>query len=372
MSKTLVIILAETRAFELTFDTFKKNVIDELNADLCLCIGVKLDYNYDNPFYKLAKYKFLYNETSNDFGEAFDYAYDILKKDINKYEKIENFVKTVKCYGSYDNDTENELNLDDFDDDQIIIKKNYLPDKTCKTQVYGINKVENEKNNEKTDEKIITYRKSLHWREFLKIKNQIMGGIKDKYNQHDGSAGILIFFRWFLLKNLIDNDIISKYDRFVITRSDFIFQLPHPKVESLNKKYLWIPDGESYGGYTDRHAILSQHHIIPYLNILNNFVLKSNDYFSKMNKLNDWNLERLIKFNLEQNNVGIVKRIPYIMYSVRNIDGTTRYCNGTFSEDLGYFIKYIKEFNASNYYRKLFEKSSMPICEFYKHYIDGS
>ena len=29
MSKTLVIILAETRAYELTFDKFKKNVIDE-------------------------------------------------------------------------------------------------------------------------------------------------------------------------------------------------------------------------------------------------------------------------------------------------------------------------------------------------------
>jgi len=34
MSKTLVIVLSETRAHELTFDNFKKNVIDELNADL--------------------------------------------------------------------------------------------------------------------------------------------------------------------------------------------------------------------------------------------------------------------------------------------------------------------------------------------------
>ena len=365
MSKTLVIILAETRAYELTFDKFKKNVIDELNADLCLCIGVKLDYNYDNPFYKLAKYKFLYNEP-DDFAEAFDYAYDLLKKNINKYERIENFVKTVKCYGSYD--TENELNLDDFDDDQIIIKKNYLPDKSCKTQVYGINRIENDKNNEK----IITYKKSLHWREFLKIKNQIMGGIKDKYNQHHGSAGILIFFRWFLLKNVIDNDLLSKYDRFVITRSDFIFQLPHPKIESLNKNYIWIPDGEDYGGYTDRHAILSKNNIISYLNILTNFVLKSNDYFLKMNEKCDWNLEKLIKFNLEQNNIFIVKKIPYIMYSVRNIDGPTRYCEGVFSEDLGYFIKYRKEFNASNYYRNLFETSSMTICDFYKEYIDTS
>ena len=61
MSNTLVIILSETRAHELTFTNFKKNVIDELNADLCLCIGFNSNYNYDNPFYKLAKYKFLYD-----------------------------------------------------------------------------------------------------------------------------------------------------------------------------------------------------------------------------------------------------------------------------------------------------------------------
>jgi len=29
-----------------------KNVIDELNAYLCLCIGTKPDYNYDNPLIK--------------------------------------------------------------------------------------------------------------------------------------------------------------------------------------------------------------------------------------------------------------------------------------------------------------------------------
>jgi hypothetical protein len=53
--KTLVIILAETRCHELTFNNFKKNVINELNADLCLCIGVKPDYDYNNPFYKFNK-----------------------------------------------------------------------------------------------------------------------------------------------------------------------------------------------------------------------------------------------------------------------------------------------------------------------------
>lgn len=89
MSKTLVIILSETKIHELTFENFKKNVIDELNADLCVCIGVKPDYDYNNPYYNLAKYKFLYDEPY-DFGDAFDYAYNILLKERPKYEKLEN------------------------------------------------------------------------------------------------------------------------------------------------------------------------------------------------------------------------------------------------------------------------------------------
>jgi hypothetical protein len=171
MSKTLVIILSETRASELTYNNFKQNVIDELNADLCICIGVKTDYDYENPFYKLAKYKFLCNEP-DDYGDAFEYAYNIISPNISTYD-------------------------------------------------------------------VNTSNPPLHWREFLKIKNQFLGGIKDKDNEHPGSGGILIFFRWFLLKNLIENDLINKYDRFIITRSDFIYQLPHPKVEFMNEKYIY-------------------------------------------------------------------------------------------------------------------------------------
>ena len=302
MEKTLVIILSETRASELTFDNFKKNVIDELNADLCVCIGTKPDYDYTNPFYNLAKYRFLYDEP-DDFGDAFENAYDVISRDKPQYEKLE--------------------------DGNTL----YEP---------------------------------LYWREFLKIKDQFLGGVKDLNNQHPGSAGILIFFRWFLLTNLMDKDLINKYDRFIITRSDFIYQLPHPKVELIDKKYIWIPDCEYYGGYTDRHVVLSKTNIVEYLNILNNMVLKSNDYFMKMKRGNNWNLEKLIKFHLEQNNVlQLVKEFPYIMFAVRNINGTTRWSSGNYSDILGYYIKYQCEYDKSNYYKNKFEKSSLTIDQFY-------
>ena len=79
MEKTLVVILGDIREHELTYNNFKSNVIDELNADLCLCLAIKEDYDYNNPYHKLSKYNFLYNEP-DDFGEAFDYAYENMSK----------------------------------------------------------------------------------------------------------------------------------------------------------------------------------------------------------------------------------------------------------------------------------------------------
>jgi len=362
MSKTLVVILNQIRSHELTFDNFKKNVIDELNADLCLCIGIKSDYDYNNPFHNLAKYKFLYDEP-DDFGDAFEYAYNIINSYSNKpkYEKIENVnaaygkirnprqsTEIITYYGNCD--IINDIN--DFDDDEIIIIPKDFPNDLWSNQVYGIKTSDND--NFVTEENVITYKKSLYWREFLKVKDQILGRIKDDDNQHQGSGGISIFFRWFLLKNLIDNDLINRYDRFIITRSEFIYQMPHPKVELMNEKYIWIPDCEHCGGYTDKHVVLSQNNIESYLNILNNFVVRSNDYFIKMKKYDYWNLEKLIKFHLQQNNIiHLVKEFPYVMF------GVLRQC------DYHIKIKYQNEYDRSIYYKSEFEKSGLTIDDFY-------
>jgi|688.fasta_scaffold47517_5 hypothetical protein len=371
MSKTLVIILCETRASELTFNNFKKNVLDELNADLCVCIGIKPDYDYNNPFYTNAKYKFTYDEP-DDFGDAFEYAYNIISQKKSKYECFKN---TNGLYGlletpkkSTNNITfyENMHNLEECDEDTIAVYTNEFSDILWINQIYGIKSCHFDII--VTQDKVNTYRKHLYWREFLKIKHQFLGGIKDNCNEHAGSSGILLFFRWFLLKNLIDNDLLNKYDRFIITRSDFMYQMPHPKVEIMQENYIWIPDCEHYGGYTDRHVVLSKNNIESYLNILNNFVIRSNEYFMKMKHKMDWNLEKVIKFHLEQNNVDhLVKEYPYIMYSVRNINGSTRWASGDYSNKFGYYIKYSTEYDKSTYYKKNFENSGMSINEFYKN-----
>jgi hypothetical protein len=212
MSKTLVIILSETRAHELTFDNFKKNVMDELDADLCLCVGIKPDYDYNNPFYKLAKYKFTYDEP-DDFGDAFEYAYNNLSQNKPKYECLKNVnalhgkiqhpqqsIGKVTYYGT----KETIVDFDDLnDEDEIIIHTNDFTDELWKNQVYGVKHKDDNDMNLVNQENVITYKKPLYWRELLKLQNHIFGGVKDSQYCHPGSAGILIFFRWFLLKNTI-------------------------------------------------------------------------------------------------------------------------------------------------------------------------
>jgi hypothetical protein len=388
MSKTLVIILSETRAQELTFNNFKKNVIDELNADLCLCIGVKSDYDYNNPFYNLAKYKFLYDET-DDFGDAFDYAYNILSKDLPKYEKIENVnflhgkindpqktTDSITYYGTNDN----IINTLVSSDEEIVVHhtKNFNKE-FWKNQIYGSN--EKLSKNFVKEDNVITYKKPIHWREFTQLPFHGWG-VKGSIMEKPVSSGILVFFRWFLLKNLIEQGLIDKYDRFIITRSDYIYQLPHPKVEYMNDRNIWIPDSEHYSGYTDRHAVLSRKNIVQYLNIFNNFVFRSNEYFYALKNIQSWpnyvnnfpyihsgtfNLEQLIVFHLKQNNVfHLVQEFPYVMHTVRNLDGKSNFSAWEFLHEDGYYVKYPSEYNKATDYKKEFENSGLTIDEFYK------
>ena len=166
-------------------------------------------------------------------------------------------------------------------------------------------------------------------------------------------------------------NLIDKYKRFIITRSDFIYQLPHPQLDLLNPDFIWIPDGEHYGGFTDRHAILSQSNIETYLNIFNSMVIHSNKYFFNMLLFsNSYNIETLIKFHLIfHNKINLVRHFPYIMYAVRNHNGTTRWSKGEFSFIHNYYIKYSNEYYNSSHYKYLFHKSNLSITDFYKSLI---
>lgn len=277
--KTLVCILGQTRAQDITWKNFNNYLLKSLNADLALCVAEKKSPK--NQMYKNAKFIWKYKDT-NDYSKYFDYA------------------------------------------QKKLIRSKKLKDKP-------------------------------NWKKLVKIKHfwlaRIKGTSKIKNNKgiySGGTGGLLIYNRWFLLQNILKNNLIEKYERFIITRSDFVWNIHHPRMENLNPDYIWIPDGEKYGGYTDRHAVLSKKNLYDYLNLIEPILLKPNELYNKMKSKNNWNLERYIKFYLKLKGYsGTVKFFPYLMYSVRNSKIKTTFRPGTYSFKHKYFIKYFKEYLSS-------------------------
>jgi len=292
--KTLVVVLCQTRAHELTFSRFKKNVVDVLDADVCVCIGVTKDYDYTNPFYQLAKYHFIYDEENDPtFQTSAEYSY--------QYEKM--------CSQAFANDR--------------------------------------------------------HYTEFFNLIDRMNN---QRYN-FIISTYIHIFFLWFFQKNMKEHGLLWLYDRFIIVRSDAAYDIPFPSMELLDPSFIWIPNGEDYGGICDRSVVLSKATIEPYLNILQNFYLRSNEFYLKISKKNNLNMEKILLFNLEQNGIlDYVQRFPYIMYHVAAKDGVSRWAMGNYHSDLDCFVKYEEEYVMAMHYKSILMNYST-IDEFYKEEI---
>lgn len=75
LPKVLVVVLYETREHEVTFEPFKKNLLERFNADLALCVGDG-PREKPNPFYENAKYVWTFQESkmagAKDWSAAFD------------------------------------------------------------------------------------------------------------------------------------------------------------------------------------------------------------------------------------------------------------------------------------------------------------
>ena len=84
--KTLIIFLAETRFSDLTYNNFVENVLKP-DDDVCVCIAVDDNYEYDDKYYKMAKYKFIIKDQL-DYGPLFEDAYnEIISENKDKLEK---------------------------------------------------------------------------------------------------------------------------------------------------------------------------------------------------------------------------------------------------------------------------------------------
>jgi hypothetical protein len=277
VEKTLVCVISQTREYDIVWDKFKQNILDVLNADLALCISVDDNYDYNNPFWQTAKFKWTTHEYDN-WIDAFEYA-----------------------------------RLTEFP--------------------------------EHTD----------RWKNLL-YNNDSQANWLSPINNAPGAGAILIFFRWLLLHHLRNDKVLDQYDRFVITRSDFMYLCPHPPMELMDPKYVWVPDGEYHGGVTDRYAVLSRQNVEGYLSILKHIITNPDLMYQRVMMHTFKNLEAAVKNTLDiefGETTRYLGNFPYFMYSVRSKDTSTRWAPGYWNEQLGYYVKYPDELYMAEYYSEI-------------------
>ncbi len=245
MEKVLVCLLASTRAHQLTFPSFKRQVLDELNGDLALALTIDEKYDYANPFWQHAKYRW----TAPDFSDV--------RRRFRPGPALAVSAAQRPC---------SRLAVDVANQGQLARRRIRSPD------------------------------------------------------PQPSRASILIFCRWLLLHGLQQDDVLDRYDRFVITRSDFVWLCSHPPLSVLDREAIWFPDGEHYGGFNDRHFVASRADVVNCLNILEDILLHPIQLYEEMKPQPTWNIEQFLAYHLSRKGLRHkVKLFPYVMYLARSV-----------------------------------------------------
>jgi hypothetical protein len=95
--------------------------------------------------------------------------------------------------------------------------------------------------------------------------SSILRGVKMKH--FEGSGAVIFMIRGLLSNKIQELNLMEKYDRFIITRSDHYYLCRHD-ISALSDEYIWTPKGSDWGGITDRHLIASKKYILRALNVL--------------------------------------------------------------------------------------------------------
>jgi hypothetical protein len=100
---------------------------------------------------------------------------------------------------------------------------------------------------------------------------QFLGGVRfggDSKCEHKGTGGILLAMRWLLQQRLVEHQVLEKYDRLLITRSDYMYLCDYPSPPSfLDSRFAWLPCGQDWDGITDRQLLVPAAQAMRFLNV---------------------------------------------------------------------------------------------------------
>ena len=191
------------------------------------------------------------------------------------------------------------------------------------------------------------------WRRYRDSHN-IMGGVRGSNGEITGGSGAILFWiRWFVKGKLVSEPgLLDQYDWFVYTRSDHFYYCPHDlKPFKKNPNSIYVPQGQDYGGYTDRHLVASRELIMPALSIFDDIARTDNP-----NEMHEGNMEQLIARRWRDMNLNVVL-FPRMFFTCAKPGDKTRWVHGGDShrtpdhiKELGIALKYPVEYDETEKY----------------------
>lgn len=180
------------------------------------------------------------------------------------------------------------------------------------------------------------------WRELATAYNftGLLGGTKESTR---GSGAIVFMLRHYISQILVQDGLLDQYDRFVLTRSDHYYGCLHD-LRDLDPEYIWLPEGENYGGVTDRHVVVSRAHVLKVLNILPPVIADPHKYMGQKFV----NPEKLIRRRwAEENVLQFVRRFDRMMFTCAKEGDESRWRKVSLPVAEGVRVKYPKEYNLT-------------------------
>ena len=184
-----------------------------------------------------------------------------------------------------------------------------------------------------------------NWNAYCSIGGIFLGGISN-CGSNAGSGGILLAFRWKLHDLLTEHRLWDKYTHFVLTRSDHLYLCPHPIINDTG--FLWMPEGEDYGGIVDRHMVAESSLFARAINLRNEFLCKPQESLKMIENIGEVNIETfLAKFFSSQNLP--IRRFPRNMFAIKLQSDPTRWSTGVDDPRTkgAFFVKYPNELNMA-------------------------
>jgi hypothetical protein len=95
----------------------------------------------------------------------------------------------------------------------------------------------------------------LHWSQ-LCAQHASQGHWAGGFNRcpsHPTKSGVLLVYRWLVSQKIMQLNLHKQYDYIIYSRADYVHlcdRLVPQEVQTATS--IWLPDGEGYGGYTDR------------------------------------------------------------------------------------------------------------------------